>query len=62
MHTHPDITRSLANERVADRLRDAELDRIESEGHVSLVSRMRERLARTPARERRVFRPARSAS
>ena len=62
---HPDITRSLANERHADMVRDADRSRLareaRGEGHESLLARMRERLSRTPSRERRVFRPARAS-
>jgi len=62
MYTHPDITRSVANDRYDERLRDAERSRVTDDGeHESLLSRLRERLPHTSPRRRRVFRPARAS-
>lgn len=64
MYSHPDVARLLANDRQAEMLRDADNRRLAREArgeHVSMSSRLRGRLSRVLSRERRAFRPARSA-
>jgi hypothetical protein len=57
MLMHREIARVVANEHVQ---RHAPLP--ESSDHEGLLARVRERLARLPARERRAYRPARTTN